>query len=325
MSGSEATHHAVRLARAVTGRRYLVKFQGCFHGWHDSVARNVISPAERAYGLDPLSSGILPDALESTLVADFNDLSSVEELFLRHPEQIAAVILEPIPHNVGAILPTPEFLAGLRQLTEREGTLLIFDEVITGFRHAIGGYQAIANITPDLTTLGKGIANGYPVAALGGRAELMQHFSSAGGDVLLAGTFNGHPVCMAAGIATMTYLRNNEVAFYSRLNALGERMRDGLNQIVNDLGICATVAGYGSVFCLYFCEGPIRSYRDLLVNNDLAYRTFHSRMTEAGAFMIPLSLKRNHITGAHSDADVDTTLQYAEKVLHEMREERLVE
>ncbi|GMA94777.1 hypothetical protein GCM10025881_16010 [Pseudolysinimonas kribbensis] len=148
MSGSESVFQAIRLARGVTGRSYIVKFQGCFHGSYDAIARNVISTPETAWGMDPNSAGILPDALEHTLVAEFNDLASVEALFAEHPGEIAAVILEPVPHNVGALLPEQAFLEGLRELTRRTGSVLIFDEVITGFRHALGGYQELCGVTP---------------------------------------------------------------------------------------------------------------------------------------------------------------------------------
>ena len=165
-SGSEATMHALRLARGVTGRRRIVKFQGCYHGGYDSLLMNVISPAERLGGKDPGSAGLLPQAIEDTIVLPFNDLAAVEEAFDAYPEQIAAVITEPIPHNIGAVLPLPGFLEGLRALTSRHGAALIFDEVITGFRHALGGYQSICGVTPDLTTLAKSLGNGYPVAAV---------------------------------------------------------------------------------------------------------------------------------------------------------------
>lgn len=324
MSGTEATMQAVRLSRGITGRKYLVKFQGCFHGWHDAVARNVASPPELAYRRDPLSAGILDDALDSTLVAEFNDLASVEELFDRYPDQIAAVILEPIPHNVGALLPTQEFLTGLRELTSRHSSLLIFDEVITGFRHAPGGYQEICGVTPDLTSYGKAMGNGFPVAGLGGRADLMDHFSSAGGDVVLAGTFNGNPVSMASAIATMTAASDPQVGLHAHTAALGEMMRSGLREIVNRLGITATVQGFGSVFVVYFMEGPIRGYRDLLRNDDEAYATFHRRMTDAGHMMFPMTLKRNHISGAHTAEDISLTLEAADTVLSQMAREGLL-
>lgn len=324
MSGTEATLQAVRLSRAVTGRKYLLKFQGCFHGWHDSVARNVASTPERAYGRDPLSAGILDDALDSTLIAEFNDLASVEELFAAYPDQIAAVIIEPIPHNVGALLPDQEFLEGLRSLTTREGSLLIFDEVITGFRHAPGGYQEICGVIPDLTSYGKSMGNGYPVAGLGGRAELMSRFSSAGGDVVLAGTFNGNPVSMAAAIETMTLVSDPEVGLHTHTARLGERMRNGLQEITQRLDIEATVTGLGSVFICYFMSETPKGYRDLLTNNDEAYAAFHRRMTDAGHLMYPMTLKRNHISGAHTDDDIDRTLEAAETVLAGMRKDGIV-
>nr|WP_241747951.1 glutamate-1-semialdehyde 2,1-aminomutase [Microbacterium aquimaris] len=323
MSGTEATMQAVRLSRAVTGRKYLLKFQGCFHGWHDAVARNVASSAEKAYTRDPLSAGILDDALDSTLVAEFNDLDSVKELFAAYPDQIAAVILEPVPHNVGALLPDQAFLEGLRELTTAEGSLLIFDEVITGFRHAPGGYQELCGITPDLTSYGKAMGNGFPVAGMGGRADLMSRFSSAGGDVVLAGTFNGNPVSMAAAIETMSVITDPDVGFHAHTARLGQRMRDGLTEITERRGITATVTGLGSVFICYFMDGEIKGYRDLLRNDDTAYATFHRRMTDAGFVMYPMTLKRNHVSGAHTDDDIDRTLEAADTVLAGMQRDGL--
>lgn len=317
-SGSEAVSQAVRLCRAVTGRRFILKFQGGFHGWQDAVARNVISTPERAYGLDPLSAGILPDALDATLIAEFNDLHSVTEFFQQYPEQIAAVILEPIPHNIGACIPTREFVQGLRDLTEANGALLVFDEVITGFRHSLGGYQQICGILPDLTTFGKAMANGYPIAGVAGPERLMRHFSSAGGAVLSAGTYNGHPSCAAATIATLTYLRENP-DFYQRTHRLGERVRAGLASIAAELDIAVNVSGFGGVFAMYFLDGPVRGYRDLLANNHEAYVGFHRRMTESGFLMLPMSLKRNHISAAHTEADIDRTLDASRDVLKSLR------
>ncbi len=323
MSGSEAVAQAVRLARAVTGRDLLIKFQGGFHGWSDPVARNVISTPERAYRGDPLSAGILPAALDATLIAEFNDLASVQALFDAHPDRVAAVILEPIPHNVGALVPTPEFVTGLRELTRATGALLIFDEVITGFRHSLGGYQQIIGVTPDLTTFGKGMANGFPVGGLAGRRELLEHFNGRTGDVLLAGTFNGNPVACAAAIATIDHLRANP-DFYDRTHALGDRMRTGLRSIVDELSISATVAGFGGVFALYFMDGPARGYRDLLRNDNTAYVAFHRGMTERGFLMLPMALKRNHISGSHTQDEVDATLEASRDVLRQLRRAGIV-
>jgi len=319
MSGSESVLQAVRLARGSTGRSRIVKFQGCFHGSFDAVARNVISAPARAYGWDPNSSGILEDALEHTLIAEFNDLDSVRELFARHGDEIAAVILEPVPHNVGALLPEQEFLEGLREITRQHGSLLIFDEVITGFRHALGGYQELCGVTPDLTTLGKAMGNGFAVAGMAGSREVMSNFTPAGGSVMLAGTFNGNAASMAAAIATIGVLSDPEVDFYGHVRALGDRMRSGMRQITSDLDIPAVVTGLGSVFVTYFLEGEVRGYRDLMRNDDHAYAEFHRRMTGAGSLMYPMALKRNHISLAHTEADIDRTLESAASVLAAMQ------
>jgi len=199
--------------------------------------------------------------------------------------------------------------------------LLIFDEVITGLRHAPGGYQQIAGVTPDLTSFGKAMGNGFPVAGLGGSAALMSQFSSAGGDVLLAGTFNGNPPSMAAAIKTMSLIRDPGVAFHKHVYALGDRMRDGLREITARHSIPAVVTGQGSVFVVYFLEGEIHGYKDLLRNNDAAYAGFHRRMIDEGFFMYPMTLKRNHISGAHTMDDIDRTLEAAEKVLSAMARE----
>jgi glutamate-1-semialdehyde 2,1-aminomutase len=323
MSGSEAVAQAIRLARTVTGRDLVVKFQGGFHGWSDAVARNVISAPDKAYGRDPLSAGILPQAVDATLIAEFNDLDSVLALFDEHPDQIATVIMEPVPHNVGALLPTQEFVDGLRKLTQERGALLIFDEVITGFRHALGGYQEVVGVTPDLTTFGKGMANGFPAGGVAGRRDLMEHFNGRTGDVLLAGTFNGNPLGCAAALATIDYLVANP-DFYTRTHALGERMRSGLDAIVADLDIDATAAGFGGVFALYFLRAPVRGYRDLMRNNDAAYVAFHRGMTDRGFLMLPMSLKRNHVSGAHTGEDIERTLEAARDVLVDLRSSKII-
>src|SRR3954469_20890331 len=194
-SGSEATYHAIRLARGVTGRETIVKFQGCYDGFHDYVLRNVMSTPELVGRRDPQSKGMLDAAIDATLVCRFNDLADVETTLRAHPESIAAIVVEPVAHNSPGLLPRPGFLEGLRALCSREGIVLIFDEVITGFRHALGGYQSICGVTPDLTTLGKAIANGFPLAAIAGRRALMEHFNTtADGDVHFGGTYNGNAV-----------------------------------------------------------------------------------------------------------------------------------
>ena len=284
-SGSEATYHAIRLSRAVTGRKKLVKFQGCYHGWHDAV----------------LVSG-------DTLVCTYNSLDSVEAAILQKPEQIAAIIVEPIAHNAGCILPQDGFLEGLRAITQREGILLIFDEVITGFRHSLGGYQKICGVAPDLTTMGKAMANGYPIGAVCGRADLLDRFSThPSGDVMFAGTYNGHPLVCAAALATIDVLEQPDS--YNRLYSLGQRMRDGLTEIVRRTGIEATVTGYGSIFVVYFMSGAIKSYEDLARNDAEAFVRFRRALIAQGIFQMPANLKRCHVCLSHTEADIDRTLE----------------
>ncbi|WP_329172650.1 aspartate aminotransferase family protein [Streptomyces sp. NBC_01477] len=311
-TGSEATFHALRVARAATGRRLVVKFQGCYHGWHDSVSLNVISAPDRIGRQDPTSAGILPEVLDATLVLRFNDHAAVRQVFAEHGADIAAVIVEPVPHNVGTLLPTGEFLRALREECTAAGSVLVFDEVITGFRHALGGYQAISGITPDLTTLGKAIANGAPIGALGGRADLMDLFSTRpGGPAFFAGTYNGHPLPVAAALATVRKLREEPV--HEHVFRLGERVRTGLAALYRRLDVPAVVTGYGSVFVTYFMPGPEpRSYDDLLANDTALFVGYRRHLAGLGVFELPLNLKRSHLSYAHNDADVDRLLEATE-------------
>ena len=315
-TGSEATYMAIRLARAVTGRQKILKFQGCYHGWHDYVCRNILSAPSMIGKRDPGSAGMLEAAIDNTLVCTFNDLADVEQTVKSNSGEIAAIILEPIPHNIGCVLPKMEFLKGLRELTTREGIVLIYDEVITGFRHSLGGYQQICGVLPDLTTLGKSMANGYPMAAICGRAELMDQFATNGGSVFFAGTYNGHPFTCAAALATIEVLETDWA--YQQLYSLGDQMRRGLNDIVERLGIKATVAGIGSVFLTYFMDGPIENYSDLMRNDSQKFVEYRRRLVERGIFKLPLNLKRNHLSLSHTEAHVNETLQSCEDVLREL-------
>jgi glutamate-1-semialdehyde 2,1-aminomutase len=315
-SGSEATYAAIRLARAVTGRSSIIKFQGTYHGWHDAVLMNVISPPEKVGQKDPLSLGMLPEVIDHTLVLPFNDVEALGEALRTRGDEVAAVILECIPHNIGCVLPRPEFLRALRDMTRQHGVVLIFDEVITGFRHALGGYQSLCGVTPDLSTFAKAMANGYPIAALAGSAELMDRFGPGGG-VVFAGTYNGHPVGVAAALATIAALEDGAV--HRHCFALAERAADGLGAIARELGIPMTVARFGSVFVPYFMEGPIESYTDLLRNDDARDVAFRRAMCERGIFMIPTALKRNHVSAAHTAEDIDRTLEAALEVLRDLR------
>jgi glutamate-1-semialdehyde 2,1-aminomutase len=311
-SGSEATYHAIRLARGATGRETIVKFQGSYNGFHDYVLRNVLSARERVGRRDPHSKGMLRAAIDATLVCRYNDLADVETALTAH--EVAAVILEPIGHNSPGILPEPGFLEGLRELCDREGALLIFDEVITGFRHHIGGYQAICGVTPDLTTLGKAIANGFPIAAIGGRRELMERLNTnPAGDVHFGGTYNGNAVGVEAALATIGQLEDGRV--HEHVFRLGERMRAGLRAIAEEAGVPATVGGYGSLFVLCFMEGPLRSYEDVLRNDDALFGRYRRELVARGVFEMPESLGRSHIGASHTDEDVDRSLEAARDAL----------
>lgn len=316
-SGSEAVFHAIRVSRAFMGRKKILKFQGCYHGVHDYVLRNVASPAEKLGKLDAGSAGILPEALENTLVCAFNRVDELEDALRKNRGEIAAIIVEPIAHNVGCILPKAGFLEGLRELATAHGAVLIFDEVITGFRHHLGGFQALCGVKPDLTILGKAMGNGFPIAALCGKAEIMDRFTThPGGDTYYAGTFNGNAVGCAAALATIEILEREPV--HQHLFRMGERLRHGLQEIHERCGVPATVAGFGSVFVTYFMEGPIESYSDLLRNDAERFVEYRRRLIECGIFEIPLNLKRNHVSYSHTDAHVDKTLEICEDAIKQM-------
>jgi glutamate-1-semialdehyde 2,1-aminomutase len=309
-SGSEATYHAIRLARGATGRERIVKFQGCYNGFHDYVLRNVLSAPELVMRRDPQSKGMLEAAIDATSVCRFNDLDDVERVTSAHPDQVAAIVVEPIAHNSPGLVPRAGFLEGLRTICDREGIVLIFDEVITGFRHHIGGYQAIAGVTPDLTTLGKAIANGFPLAAVAGRRHLMERFTSnPAGDVHFGGTYNGNAVAVEAGLATIEQLEDGTV--HEHVFELGARMREGLQRVADDAGVPAIVGGFGSLFVLCFMDGPLETYEDVLRNDSELFLRYRRELIRRGVFEMPENLGRSHITAAHTAEDVDRALEVA--------------
>jgi glutamate-1-semialdehyde 2,1-aminomutase len=316
-SGSEAVFNALRVARAFTGRPKIIKFQGCYHGTYDSVLMNVTSAQEKAGRLDPESAGILPAVVENTLVCSYNALNEVEKSLNSNRNQVAAIIVEPIAHNMGCVMPRPGFLEGLRELATRHGTLLIFDEVITGIRHHLGGYQSICGIRPDLATFGKAIANGFPLAAVCGRAEIMDHFNTRdGGNTYFAGTFHGHPLGCAAALATLEVLEREPV--HEHVFRLGDRLRQGLGEVHQRLGTGATVAGFGSVFVTYFAPGPFENYTDCLRSDSAKLIDYRQRLIARGIFEMPTHLKRGHISYSHTEAAIDMTLKIAEDALQSM-------
>jgi glutamate-1-semialdehyde 2,1-aminomutase len=304
-SGSEATYHAIRLARGVTGRQKIVKFEGFYNGFHDSV---LVGTTVRGPG----SAGMLQASIDATIVCRFNDLEDVERAF--RDDSIAAVIVEPIAHNSPGIMPAPGFLEGLRALCDEHGSLLIFDEVITGVRHHLGGAQAILGVTPDLATFGKAIANGYPLAAVAGRREHMERFNTtAHGDVHFGGTYNGGTVGVEAALATLRHLERNLV--HEHVYRLGDRMRAGLHAIGEEAGVPVVASGYGSLFVLLFMEGPLRDFDDVLRNDAALFGRYRRELIGRGIFEMPESLGRSHISAAHTDEDVDRSLDAARDAL----------
>jgi glutamate-1-semialdehyde 2,1-aminomutase len=325
-SGSEATYHALRLARAHTGRDHIVVMQGEYNGWHDEVACNVMTPLEKLgprvvcgdYPFLPLSAGVPADVASWVHVVEFNDLESVEWAFRTYP--VAGLITEPILQNIGIVKPRPGYLEGLRDLCDRHGVVLIFDEVKTGFRHALGGYQSLAGVCPDLTTFGKAIANGYPLGAIGGKAKIMDLFNHPDPDrrVLIAGTFNGHPIPVAAAIATMQMLSREQATLYPRLDSLGERMQRGLEELFARRGIEVTVARHGSAFCVYFMDHAPQNWYDLALHHDMDRDTRYRRaLIDRGVYHFPLPTKQGSVSLAHTEADIDFTLEVTDLVLRE--------
>jgi glutamate-1-semialdehyde 2,1-aminomutase len=262
---------------------------------------------------------MLDAAVDNTMVCRFNDLGDVADALEREAGEVAAIILEPVAHNMPGILPEAGFLEGLRELCDQSGALLIFDEVITGFRHALGGYQSIAGVTPDLTTLGKGLGNGFPVAVIAGRADHLEQFNTtAHGRVHFGGTYNGNATAAVAALATVEVLESEPV--HEHIFELGQMMRDGLGEIAKRAEVPAEALGYGSLFVLCFLEGPVRNYEDVLRNDTDLFLRYRHELIERGVFEMPESLGRNHISYSHTKDDIARTLEIAEEALLAARE-----
>jgi len=302
-SGTEATMSAVRLARAATGRDLIIKFEGCYHGHSDSFL------SEAGSGLATLGIAACPGVPQAlaglTLNAPYNDAAAVEKLFDRHRNQIAALIVEPIAANMGVVAPAPGFLQQLRDLTTQHGALLIFDEVITGFRVCYGGAQTLFGIVPDLTTLGKIIGGGLPVAAYGGRSDLMDRVAPLG-PVYQAGTLSGNPLAMSAGIATLDLLA--APGFYGALDASAKRLGDGIITVLWELGLSATAARAGSLLTLFFSGEHVRDYSVAKKCDTRRFAAFFRAMLERGIFLAPSQFEALFVSAAHTDADIDRTI-----------------
>ena len=309
-SGTEATMAAVRLARAATGRDLIVKFDGCYHGHADGFLVKAGSGVA-TLGL-PDSPGV-PVALASlTLTAPFNDVAAVEDLFRRHGDAIAAVIVEPYVGNVGFIPPAPDFHPALRALCDRHGAMLIFDEVMTGFRVAPGGAQERLGVRPDLTTLGKIVGGGFPVGAYGGRADLMRRIAPEG-PVYQAGTLSGNPVAMVAGLATLRVTATP--GFYDALERRTARLLTGLGDAARGRGVPMTLGHAGSMWGVYLAAGPVRNYADAKKTDAALFARWHRAALARGVFLPPSAFEAAFVSSAHTDADIDFTITQLDAAL----------
>jgi glutamate-1-semialdehyde 2,1-aminomutase len=313
-SGTEATMSAIRAARGFTKRDLILKFEGCYHGHSDSFL------VEAGSGLATLgisSSAGVPDAfVKMTLNAPYNDLEAVEQIFQQHKDKIAAVIVEPIAANMGVAPPTFAFLEGLRELTEQDGSLLIFDEVITGFRVTHGGAQNLYKIRPDLTTLGKIIGGGLPVAAYGGRRDIMEMVAPLG-PVYQAGTLSGNPLAMRAGLATLPRLE--APGFYDSLSRKSGRLGEGLRLALQESGVTGQVNVAASLMTLFFNPEPVLDYADAKSSDTARYAAFFNEMLQRGIFLAPSQFEALFVSAAHTDEDIDRTIEAARDSLEVIR------
>jgi glutamate-1-semialdehyde 2,1-aminomutase len=310
-SGTEATMSAIRLARGFTGRDVIVKFAGNYHGHVDSL---LVAAGSSAATLGvPNSPGVTAGTTKDTLVLEYNDVSGLAAAFRAHGTQIAGVILEPVVGNMGCVIPSREFLVALRELTARHGSLLIFDEVMTGFRVAVGGAQSLWGITPDLTTLGKIVGGGLPVGAYGGRADIMDHVLPAG-KVFQAGTLSGNPLATAAGIATLELLRDEPP--YEWLERLSARLAEGLDAAAEAAGVPHVINRVGSMLTLFFQPGPVTDWKTSSRSDTQRFACFFWGMIERGVYLPCSQYEALFVSAAHSEADIDATVSAAGDVLH---------
>ncbi|CAG1771694.1 glutamate-1-semialdehyde 2,1-aminomutase [uncultured bacterium] len=304
-SGTEATMSAIRVARGFTGRDKIIKFEGCYHGHADYF---LIKAGSGALTLGvPTSPGVTKGTAADTLTAQINDIESIKELFSAHPGQIAAVIIEPIAGNMGVVPPKPGYLEALRELTQQEGALLIFDEVMTGFRVAKGGAAELYGITPDLLTFGKIIGGGLPVGAFGGKREVMEKVAPAG-PVYQAGTLSGNPLAMSAGIAALTYIKNNP-GLYSELEQKAEYLEAGFKENHKKLGRNYSMNRVGSMSCLFFTDKEVTDFKTALTSDTAAYGRYFQEMLKRGVYLAPAQFEAMFLSTVHNREDLDLTIQ----------------
>ncbi len=306
-SGTEATMSAIRLARGFTGRDLVVKVEGCYHGHVDSLLASAGSGVV-TLGL-PDCPGIPAAIANTTLVVPYNDLDAIKEVFARYGEDIACVIIEPVAGNMGVVLPEPGYLEGLRTVTRKHGALLVFDEVMSGFRASLGGAQSHYSVTPDLTTLGKVIGGGMPVGAYGGRKDIMQHLAPLG-PVYQAGTLSGNPVAMTAGLATIEVIEKPGV--FEGMVANMTRLNRELGFIMNDAGIPVFQTQVGTMACMFFTEGPVRNFAEAKHSDTARYAKWFHAMADNGVYLAPSQFEAAFISCTHTDDIINKTLDAAQ-------------
>ena len=303
-SGTEATMSSIRLARGFTGRSKIIKFAGCYHGHVDSL---LVKAGSGALTLgNPDSAGIPESFAKETIVLPYNDLEAVQDAFSQSADDIAAIIVEPYPANCGLILPKDGYLEGLRKACTDNGTVLIFDEVMTGFRLGIGGVQERTGITPDLTAMGKIIGGGLPVGAFGGKTEIMD-FLAPLGPVYQAGTLSGNPLAMAAGIASLRMLKDNPP--YERLNRLGKLLATGINDVANQKGIALQVPQTGSMFCLFFSQNPVLNFEQALASEVDSFKKIFQSCLANGIYLPPSPYETCFISASHGEDEISKTIE----------------
>ncbi len=324
-TGSEATAQAIRIARASTGRDHVILMQGGYNGNQNVVAANLMNTVEQLggkqvigdeYPLLPITAGIPQQEQQLLHAVEFNDLESVRTLANRY--DVAAVITEPALQNIGVVKPRPGYLEGLRRLADEAGFVLIFDEVKTGFRSSLGGYQGLSGVTPDLSTFGKAMANGYPIAALAGRQAYMDLAISTdpAHRVLIAGTYNCHPIPMAAAMFCLTKLADRANDVYGHLERLARRLEQGQRKLFAARGITATISRIGSAHCVYFMHQEPSNWWEIITQHDFEFdRRFRRELIDRGIYHFPLPTKQGSISFAHTEADVDLTLEAIDTVL----------
>jgi glutamate-1-semialdehyde 2,1-aminomutase len=315
-SGTESTMSAVRLARGYTGRHDIVKFEGCYHGHSDCLLAKAGSGA-MTLAL-PDSAGVPPAVTQNTIILPYNDLSAVEQLFSEKGDQIAGIILEPVAGNMGVIVPQAEYLQGLRNLCTKNGSVLIFDEVMTGFRVALGGVQERLGVMPDLTCLGKIVGGGMPLAAYGGRSDIMDCVAPIG-TVYQAGTLSGNPIATAAGRATLEILKKNPDV-YDLIERRAARLEEGLQSLASKHGVAVCSNRMGSMMTMFFQAGPVVDYTSAKASNTSQYAEFFRGMLAQGIYLAPSQFEAAFVGSAHGEQEIEQTLEAAEKVLSKLNE-----